>query len=266
MPASAEDMGILGEVLRLVVEFISCPQIFSQLKDLLLLALRSVLVPVLMICHENGLDYSQLRIADSVVLLICSLVKQISSEELVSLVSSSECLSALRNHLFLLFSKPEKNTLPKVRTLMSLLPIVSLPSLVATVSGESIAQMIDLYVQIIGQCQESFENFTSGDAFTYQDRCHYRWTALSLRNISRTAVVVHTAYKPWVWGSHWLFREDMDWLVQMLNDDEKILMKIGLGILGNLILIVGSYEYLCVKIPQFLDVSSQLARQRAQDF
>lgn len=53
------------------------------------------------------------------------------------------------------------------------------------------------------------------------------WMFNGLRMSS--AVVVHRTYKPWVWGPHWLYKNDMDWLIQFLNDDEKALQKIGLG-------------------------------------
>jgi hypothetical protein len=193
----------------------------------------------------------------------------IDSSDLVHLASTSPCLLNLRIHAEMCFSSDfesdgRKGVIGlhqqyKLDALQALLPIISMPSLVMAVSGDIISETISLYVSIIGRYQQLFINFTNGDSFSYQDRCCYKWTVLSLRNISRSAVVVHTAYKPWVWGSHWLFNNDMDWVVQLSNDDEKILQKMGLGILGNLILIKGSYEYLCVKIPQFLDVKNYLS-------
>ena len=35
---------------------------------------------------------------------------------------------------------------------------------------------------------------------------------------------------------HWLYSNDIEWLLVLLNDDEKVIQKFGLGILANLIL------------------------------
>ncbi|KAI8917355.1 hypothetical protein BC831DRAFT_554181 [Entophlyctis helioformis] len=66
-------------------------------------------------------------------------------------------------------------------------------------------------------------------------------------------------WNPAAWGDHWLFEGSLDWLLNLLHDDERTLQKFGLGVLGNLILMDGSFAFLAPKIPQFLDMAISFA-------
>lgn len=247
-------MIVLIEILHVLIHIVEeSPEIFKQLKSAIIESFGKTLIPLLEEARlEKALTDVSGQMVDAIVQLFCLVVDQISEEELLNLVSTCSCLQTLRALATKLFScKPADAVRSReIGLLKALLRIVSMPSLVSIASGQQIAGTIELFVGIISKCQE--KQIETG--FTCQERSRYHWAALCLRSVSRSAVVVHHSFKPWVWGPHWLYKNDMDWLIQFLNDDERGMQKIGLGILGNLILIKDSYEHLCVKIPQFLDV------------
>jgi hypothetical protein len=224
-------MIVLIEILQVMMHVIECEEIFKQLKSTILSSFTKTLIPIIEeIClqrsfKEDGGLYGHL--SDTIVQLFCQVIVQISEEELLHLVSTSTCLQTLRSLAVKIFAGIDQDTSRQreVFILKALLHIVSMPCLVTVASGQQIAETIELFVGIISKCQEC--QIEAG--FTCQDRSRYRWAALCLRNVSRSAVVVHRTYKPWVWGPHWLYKNDMDWLIQFLNDDEKALQKIGLG-------------------------------------
>lgn len=231
-PASPQDMIVLIEILQVLMHVIECEEIFKQLKSIILSSFAKTLIPILEeICLESSLDdddglYGHL--SDTIVQLFCQVIDQVSDAELLRLVSTSTCLQTLRGLAVKIFAQAGTDTQREVSILRALLHIVSMPNLVTVASGQQIADTIELFVGIISRCQE----FQIEAGFTCQERSRYRWASLCLRNVSRSAVVVHRSYKPWVWGCHWLWKNDMDWLIQFLNDDEKGLQKIGLGMDG----------------------------------
>ncbi|KAJ3339572.1 hypothetical protein HDU93_007989 [Gonapodya sp. JEL0774] len=179
-------------------------------------------------------------------------------EDVVRLASTTSWLHSLRNlteFQFALETASSKTHVDRLNCLYCLLSFMSLPSVTALVDGDVIASVIHLFVQILGLLQEKYFGGTNGGDFTYEDRSVYRAVALGLRNASRSITVYPEAERPWMWGDHWLYQNDIDWLSLMLTDDERQIQKCALGILGNLTLIKGSYQHLCVKIPQFLDMA-----------
>lgn len=253
-PASSDDMIILNEILAFITIIISQTAIFNQFKRVVLESISMILLPILE-CTEE-IDGISGKLSETIITLLNKVFQYIDSTQLIKLASKSSILTTLTKFAsFLLNSDAEVHRELNVRVITTLLHIVGLPSIVTIGSGQNIAECIELFVGVISKFQSLNRNFTDGDAFTYQERSKYRCAALALRSISRSVLIVHTTYKTWVWGRHWLFENDIDWLMQLLNDDEKSIQKIGLGVLGNLLLIKGSYEFLCVKIPQFLDVS-----------
>jgi hypothetical protein len=227
-------MIVLIEILQVLMHVIECEEIFKQLKPTILSAFAKTLIPILEeMCLErsrNEDDGLYNHLSDTIVQLFCQVIDQVSEQELLRLVSTSTCLQTLRSLAVKIFAGViDTSRHRQVFILKALLHIVSMPSLVTVASGQQIAETIELFVGIISKCQE----FQIEAGFTCQERSRYRWAALCLRNVSRSAVVVHRSYKPWVWGGHWLWKNDMDWLIQFLNDDEKALQKVGLGMGGG---------------------------------
>jgi hypothetical protein len=202
-------MIVLIEILQVLMHVIECDEIFKQLKPTILSSFSKTLIPILEeICLESSLDeddglYGHL--SDTIVQLFCQVIDRVSEQELLRLVSTSTCLQTLRSLAVKIFAGVGKDTSRQreVYILKSLLHIVSMPSLVTIASGQQIADTIELFVGIISKCQE----YQIEAGFTCQERSRYRWAALCLRNVSRSAVVVHRTYKPWVWGLHWYTRQ-----------------------------------------------------------
>ncbi|KXS13482.1 hypothetical protein M427DRAFT_58538 [Gonapodya prolifera JEL478] len=181
-----------------------------------------------------------------------------SDDDIIRIASTTTWVQILRNLTEFQFSSSSqsaKNHTDRLNCLYCILGFVSQPAVTRAINGEVVVSVVRLFVQILGLLQQLYSKGTNGSDFTYKDRSVYRVVALGLRNISRSIILDANVQKSWHWGDHWLFQNDLDWLSLLLNDDERQIQKIALGILGNLILIKGSYQYLCVKIPQFLDMA-----------
>lgn len=134
---------------------------------------------------------------------------------------------------------------------MMLLPISSLPNLFLILPNEA-ANLISILVNIIGYSQKSHQDISESD-FSYKGRKIYRLAALNLRNISRSTIYDSSSYLEW--GAQWLFDDGLQWLTSMVNDYEPIIQIFGLGIIGNITLLPGSYHQLSLHITHFLDMA-----------
>ncbi|KAJ3397089.1 hypothetical protein HDU92_000789 [Lobulomyces angularis] len=262
-PVSIDDLSILEEILVYLKEIINCKNVFDVFKNLILDCFPKVLFEIINPSSENTI-YSlnlQAKLSDTIISLLLQVFSMLEKDEISDFVLNTNCLKILRNYTVKVFSDSEKidNYKPKglnfIQLLTTLNYVVSIPTLVTIVPGSVIAQTTDLFVQLITVFQRKFSGFSNGDGFSLQDRTAYKWACLNLRNISRTSVCFSDTYKPWLWGDHWLNENSLEWLIVMLNDDENKIQKIALGILGNLILIKGSYTFVLDKIPQFLDMA-----------
>lgn len=218
-----------------------------MVSEQLLEAVGQVLLPIL---HEqvnegqnrslhNGGDTVSLELSMETIGFLANLFKILDPIQLSKLANRSRCVEILTDFSFFVFSSETSLTrshLLRQHCLHCILSYASLPALISSVGSENISHLIRLLVQIIGSFQKSFSNFADGNSFTYKDSCAYKWTALCLRNLSRTVIVIESP-NAWIWGNHWLYENDIDWLLNFLNDDEKIVQKFGLGILANLILL-----------------------------
>ncbi|KAJ3225766.1 hypothetical protein HK099_006266 [Clydaea vesicula] len=258
-PVSIDDLSILEEILVYLKEIINCKNVFDVFKNLILDCFPKVLFEIINPSSENTI-YSlnlQAKLSDTIISLLLQVFSMLEKDEISDFVLNTNCLKILRNYTVKVFSDSEKidNYKPKglnfIQLLTTLNYVVSIPTLVTIVPGSVIAQTTDLFVQLITVFQRKFSGFSNGDGF----RTAYKWACLNLRNISRTSVCFSDTYKPWLWGDHWLNENSLEWLIVMLNDDENKIQKIALGILGNLILIKGSYTFVLDKIPQFLDMA-----------
>ena len=274
-PLSTED----HELLQHLLHFLRTADIdLNGVKDVLFTCIKCVLLPQLQkqsILIENfhpsqsqhnishlsqdqhyiqG-DIVNFELLGEIVSFIQWVVSRMDQTDLTYLVSSTPCISILKDYTHNIFASESgmaKNHRKRIKCLQALLPFANLRTLVSSVSIDVIQDLVRLFVQVLGYSQHNYINATNGNNFTYKDRNIYRWVAMSIRNISRT--VVADDYNI-LWGDHWLFDGELDWLLNLLNEDERIMQKFGLGILGNLILMSGSYVHLSSKIPQFLDMA-----------
>ncbi|RKO89702.1 hypothetical protein BDK51DRAFT_31841 [Blyttiomyces helicus] len=256
-PASGHDQQILADLLNFLNEVLRFRPMYLRLREILLAAIPSVLLPILeSAANENDVhSNAALSVLSAEALCVLkSAFRNMDERELTALASTSSCIQILKDythHNFASETGSAKNHAGRITCLTTLLSFASLPTLAASIPSEAFAAIVGLFVQIVGFSQQNHDAPTAGDAFTYRDRSVYRWAALCLRTVSRSAVLVRAG----AWGDHWLFDGDIGWLLGLLDDDEKVLQKLGLGTLGNLILMKGSYRFVCAKIPQFLDMA-----------
>ncbi|KAI9346486.1 hypothetical protein BDR26DRAFT_855664 [Obelidium mucronatum] len=259
-PASYPDERLLSSIIRHVCHALRrSSSFFELLKDMLFQAVSTFIVPILYSTAQQKNSSSNFAsLSSDLVLLLTALLKNASQKDVGYILRNTNTLDALISytyHIFSLECKDVTSHVDRISCLECLVIFARFPDFVHITSGQIGSAFIQLLVSVAGFSQQNYLNSTDGNAFTYQDRSIYRLVARSLRNISRCFVVLQSSFKNWLWGDHWLFEGDIEWLLILLNDDERIIQKYGLGILGNLILIKNSYPLLCLKIPQFLDMA-----------
>ncbi|KAJ3194689.1 hypothetical protein HK101_002163 [Irineochytrium annulatum] len=256
-PASPEDETIFARVLRFASNLIANSSWFDAFARVFTASFQNILLAIL---QENYTHlHGEGHLCYEIIRFILMWFKTLSGNDLAFLVKHSKCVEVLTEYTNFAFSvetKASRNQLCRLNCLRCLLIIVSLPQLVSIASGEALCDLIRLFVEVLGFSQQNYANATDGNSFTYKDRSFYRIVGQSLRNASRSVVVVQSSSTRFsIWGDHWLFEGEIDWLLLMMNDDEKLMQKYALGILGNLILLRGSYACVLAKIPYFFDMS-----------
>ncbi|KAJ3247805.1 hypothetical protein HDU77_008438 [Chytriomyces hyalinus] len=259
-PATHDDEQLLIGVVRQISNAIWKSDVFFQhMKNVVLKCLSTLAFPTILSAtaiKQTGIDYQNL--ASEFILLLKRVLGRSSLMELAESVKLGWALEVLINytyHVFSLECENSKSHADRIHCLQCLAVFGEYEDFVQDIPGPVATSFVQLLVSLLGLSQQNYINSTDGNAFTYQDRSVYRLVVLSLRSISRCFVVLQDSFINWLWGDHWLFEGDIEWLLVLLNDDERIIQKYGLGILGNLILIKDSYPLLCVKIPQFLDMA-----------
>ncbi|KAJ3233269.1 hypothetical protein HDU81_002362 [Chytriomyces hyalinus] len=259
-PATPDDEQLLIAIVRQISNAIwKSDTFFQHVKTVVLKCLSTLAFPTILSAtaiKQTGIDYQNL--ASEFILLLKRILGRSSLMELAECVKLGWALEVLINytyHVFSLECENSKSHADRIHCLQCLAVFGEYEDFVQEIPGPVATSFVQLLVSLLGLSQQNYINSTDGNAFTYQDRSVYRLVVLSLRSISRCFVVLQDSFINWLWGDHWLFEGDIEWLLVLLNDDERIIQKYGLGILGNLILIKDSYPLLCVKIPQFLDMA-----------
>ncbi|KAJ3085978.1 hypothetical protein HK102_013638, partial [Quaeritorhiza haematococci] len=310
-PGGPDDELLLAQILDLLtILFSHSDTIYAHMRQCVTASVKSVLVPILdetlQLCGDSAVRQRhhrhygddpgtakvnmgigggshhpyQSEICSSILKFLRVVFNRTPEQDLVDIASDMRCMSTLRDFAHLLFAFPEHTGkgggVDRVNVLASLLPFVRISKIVDLVEHETIAGVIELYVQLLVMFQEDHSPTSANKPSTCENRNVYRLVATSLRNLSCSAVAAlsrsnSAAQQPeylfhsgihrrpsvseWIWGDHWLFNNDIGWLLGLLNDHEQIVSKSGWGILGNLVLIKDSYAHLCVRIPQFLDMA-----------
>ena len=245
-PAGVDDKCLLTKVLYFLGKMLKSPCAEMVLAD----SVDAAAQVLLSILHEqsddcrhrnihNGGDGVSLSLAMETMGFLSALLRRLDPTDMARLASRFKAVDILTDFSFFVFSSDTslaRSHYLRQTCLSCLLSYSTLPSLTSIASSETLSQFIHLLVQIVGSFQKTFANFADGNSFTYKDSAAYKWTALCLRNLSRTVITIDSQH-PWIWGEHWLYENDIDWLLNFLNDDEKIVQKFGLGILANLILL-----------------------------
>ncbi|KAJ3298784.1 hypothetical protein HDU79_006827 [Rhizoclosmatium sp. JEL0117] len=259
-PANYADEQLLATIIRHLEKCIrKSREFYNAFKEILFRSLSNLILPILQNATQGKTaGFDVVNLASELIFLLKAMVKRATIDDLSRMFKTTNCMEVVINYTYHIFSQECKDVRSysnRVNCLETMVVFAQFPDFVHITSGEIGTLFIQLLVSVIGFSQQNHVNSTDGNAFTYQDRSIYRLVARTLRNVSRCFVVLQSSYKNWLWGDHWLFEGDVEWLLALLNDDERIIQKYGLGILGNLILIKNSYPLLCLKMPQFLDMA-----------
>ncbi|KAJ3416813.1 hypothetical protein HDV05_008398 [Chytridiales sp. JEL 0842] len=273
-PTSIDDKVLLQQILQFLSDLISISEKpLGKLHEIILRSISSVLLPLMAAetssadtaspsHHRSDSGGQHCTLHSHIVAFLKQFLRHCSLSEIANILLKTSCLEVLIDSTYLVFSSETscvKGHSDRIDCLELLVQLASIPDLASLVRSEVVINFIRLVVQVLGFSQHNYVDSTDGNSFTYKDRSVYRLVGLCLRNLSRAILLLSHSSRAWVWGSHWLFEDDINWLPALLNDDEKQMQKHGLGILGNLILIKESYQHLCPKIPQFLDMAFSYA-------
>ncbi|KAJ3068677.1 hypothetical protein HDU98_008192 [Podochytrium sp. JEL0797] len=256
-PANFADEQLLINIIRHVTRGISdSHELYTSLKELLFRSLSALILPILTnAIHVKSAPYDVNAIAGELIVLVKTILHCASEKDMQHILTTTECLHIITlftYHIFALECKEVNRNIGQMSCLECLERVSVFVEWTTAVSRSVGTAFVELLVSVLGFCQQ---NHADRKVFTYSDRNIYRLAARSLRNAARGCVVFRTDSRNWLWGDHWLFDRDIEWLLKLLNDDERIIQKYGLGILGNLILLKNSTTRLNAKIPQFLDMA-----------
>jgi len=136
--------------------------------------------------------------------------------------------------------------------LYCLLEFFLLPNLISNISVNNINLLIKA---LIGQCRDIQINNLEQDA-------HKTYYLLfeNLRLISYYLLDIHISMKYEInWEKYWLNENGyLLWLITGMKSENQKIQAISYGILANLIPYKGSYKYICLQAPQFLDLAFEL--------
>lgn len=279
MPISQADEDIVSSVLRFFSKVIRIGDAFLNFhKDLLdavkgnlLLILESTTRKIHQCLDSKDVNIERQEntesvknsiqdndLAGDILTFLLHLFRTLSVQQLISFAATSSIIKTLKKFLqysFMTQYPHLENPKEICDCLCSLMIFASQPGFGAVIKPDLMVDIIPLLLHIINRMQHRFANASHGNAYSYQGRNLYRWTCLTLRNISQAAADEFSITKTWFWGNHWLVDNDIDWLFTMMNDDDKSIQSIGLGILSNIVLEKTSYRYLYHKIPRYLDMA-----------
>ncbi|TPX39566.1 hypothetical protein SeLEV6574_g07118 [Synchytrium endobioticum] len=267
-PANSDD----AHVLSIIFTFLASMARLSSLPSSVFPTLKSSIRRVQLLVLERAtrddvttaVDWRGL--SSSVAGFLSWFLIVLPQNDLLELVANSSIMSVLVDYsTSVLLNKQKLSPVIHGDALTSLITITTIPSLTAVIADHVITNAIRLLVSYLSLVQQEGSDWQDEEiprgnglrcsGFTYCGRNAYQLAAMGLRNLSRAVVEARDTNRSWVWGDHWLIHDDIQWLMNLLNDDEKIVQKVGLGILGNIILVNGSYQYIVIKIPQFLDMA-----------
>jgi hypothetical protein len=235
-PAGADDRCLLSKILYFSSRILKILPSSNFIDDEFVDSIKLVLLPILNEhAHKDCVD--SLSLSTEIIGFLASVFRKLNQSQLCRI--SSKCIEIIADFSFFVFSSEKtlnRSHFLRLNCLSCILTFSSLTSLLTIMSSDTVCHLIRLLVQIVGSFQETFAHFADGNSFTFKDACVYRWTILCLRNLSRTVITFESVENWCLWGDHWLFADDIAWLLALLNDDDVIIQKLGLGILSNFIL------------------------------
>ncbi|ORX78713.1 hypothetical protein BCR32DRAFT_269923 [Anaeromyces robustus] len=136
--------------------------------------------------------------------------------------------------------------------LCCLLEFFLLPNLISNISVDNINLLIKV---LVGKCREIQINNIEQDV----QKIYYLLFE-NLRLISYYLLDIHISMKYEVnWEKYWLNENGyLLWLVTGMKSENHKIQSLSYGILANIIPYKGSYKYICLQAPQFIDLSFEL--------
>lgn len=260
-PINDNDRLLFIAVLKFLRAVVKSREQFFQLEDIVYASLHQVFLSILEEVASTDINSCSATLYDLSNEIVSFFRWQFSHMDLkarTKFVASPKCMEILMVYTHFKFASDTelaKTHGNRIDCLIALLPLTTVPNLLKLVHRETLIGMISVLVQVIGYSQQNYVT-QSGGVFTYKDRRVYRLAVICLRNISRASIYDMKEFLEW--GSYWLFDNELQWISVLLDDDEYVIQTAGLGILGNLIYLPGSYQYISQKTPHFVDMALSL--------
>jgi len=144
-------------------------------------------------------------------------------------------------------------------SLYCLLEFLLLPNLISNISIDHINMLIKVLIE---KCRDIQINNLEQDA-----QKTYYLLYENLRLISYYLLDVHISMKYEVnWEKYWLNENGyLLWLITGMKTENQKIKSLSYGILANIIPFKGSYKYICLQAPQFIDLAFDLLINQSTD-
>ncbi|KAI9090983.1 hypothetical protein DFS34DRAFT_636303 [Phlyctochytrium arcticum] len=272
VPSTPDDALLLIQVLHILRDWMIYPTTRAFFRDLLLRCAKELLVPALYRYIENQKNLpdevdstpgpTESAAPDQNPLFISELMRfltvicEIVDDQDMSVLTATTNLPSLLCQLGDLQAKDGQfSETELLYTHRMLSRCVSAPNILAVVDTQCAKSTIKFLVSEIGTHQKaSHESYTGSAPSRYKWKV-YQLAVLSLRTLSRTAVVDVAGRLSCLWGDFWLFEESIEWLVALLDEPDEVCQQAGLGILANIALSDEGRQTVHSAMPKYQDVA-----------
>lgn len=212
-----DDRNLLISLLKFLRHAIDSEQDRNVLEGVIASSLDPVLLFVLEQVASmdiSPINHSHQELASEVMSFLRWMLSNAKLSQVEKYAQSSRCAEVLMiytHHIFASETEMAKKHGNRIDCLMALLPITQIPNIVMLIHSETVVSIISILVQVMGYLQQNYFGNSGSDGFTYKDRRVYRLAVLCLRNLSRSCIDENL--KSISWGSHWLFDDDIQWVV-----------------------------------------------------
>ena len=258
LPACVDDCVILGEILNTFSRIISL-EVFKKADwKIVTRSVKNIILPILKQYLQKNDEVVDLfsPISTEIIGFLLKFLDHSPVSECCRLFAESDLLDLLRVICFKFFSSKQfgvADRAKRIGCLRAIARVTSIPRISSQVSSKHLIALNSVLTHTIGCLQQSFG---SPDNFTYQNRTVYSLGVICIRNISCLLSQISACEDP---SNSWLFENSLDWLVNLLSDDEVRIQAVALGIISNLVLKETTYEKLSQRIPDFFGMALSFA-------
>ncbi|KAI8915226.1 hypothetical protein DFJ77DRAFT_461726 [Powellomyces hirtus] len=256
-PANDDDMTLLCRMLFFVEEAMEWNKVSMDVDHLLLPAFQRLVLPILRRGPQDRTrqeDTATINIEEHILPFAVHLFWRLTTDAISRIETQTDCVSVLTGWIRRA-CHPDRNAKPWniCHALEVLADCLALPGISGRLDVDVLKHTVGLLVSIIAEHQMR----RAQEESHYINRGIYLRSAICLRLVCRIGTGAKGADEDWIWGNHWLHDESFQWLVGLLDDQDSVMQKLGMGILANLVIVDRARQALEAEIPFYVEVALQ---------